>query len=151
MQICLIYASTSGNVEVTMEFVAKTLNYMGFESILNRAEKTSIETIKKHQKLVFGTSTWEHGVLNPFFNKLFEAMHNQDLSTKQAAFVGLGDRRYEPVFFCQGVEQLREVWLKNGGLQVNTTLKIQGEPYGQLNSIVAPWANTLAKIWTKSP
>ncbi len=147
MGIYLIYASTSGNVEVTMEYVSGFFKKQGFEVFLKRAEQTPIEVIEKHKKFVFGTSTWMHGNLNPFFTKLYEEMQKKDFSGKQAAFIGLGDRRYEPILFCEGMIKIRNLWLKNGGEEVGSYLKIQGEPYGQLNSVVAPWANMLSKTW----
>lgn len=147
MGIYLIYASTSGNVEVTMEYVSGFLKKRGFEVFLSRAERTPIEVIEKHKKFVFGTSTWQHGNLNPFFMKLYEEMKNLDFRGKQAAFVGLGDRRYEPILFCEGIVKIRHLFLKNGGEEVGNYLKIQGEPYGQLNSVVAPWAAMLSNTW----
>ena len=74
-------------------------------------------------------------------------MQAESFKNKQAAFAGLGDRRYEPLLFCEGMETLRKVWLKNGGEEVCAPLKIQGEPYEQLNSVVTPWANMLASSW----
>lgn len=147
MQIYLIYASTSGNVEVCMEFVAKMLKKSGKKVALLRSEITQIETIKRHQKFVFGTSTWEHGLLNPFFENLWQEMQKESFVEKQAAFIGLGDKRYEPVLFCEGIEKIKRLWLKKGGQEIGTTLKIQGEPYDQLNSKVAPWASFLAEAW----
>lgn len=147
MGINLVYASTSGNVEIVIETVAKVLRQNGFEIILSRAEKTPIETIKKNKYFVFGTSTWEHGQLNPFFQKLYDAMQTENFQNKQAAFVGLGDRRYEPVLFCEGIEQVHRLWTKKGGKVVGTILKIQGEPYAILDSVVMPWASKLAQIW----
>ena len=147
MRINLVYASTSGNVEVVIETVAKVLGQSGFEIMLSRAEKTLIETIKKNKYFVFGTSTWEHGQLNPFFQALYEAMQTENFQNKEAAFVGCGDRRYEPVLFCEGIEQVQRLWLKKGGKVVGTILKIQGEPYAILDSLVVPWASKLAQIW----
>ena len=74
-------------------------------------------------------------------------MQKHTFQNKQAAFVGLGDRRYEPVFFCKGVNDIRDLWLEKGGEETGTTLKIQGEPYEQLATVVSPWANLLAKTW----
>lgn len=147
MGIFLIYASTSGNVEATMEFIGNILRYMGFDVNLKRSEETGVETIIKHQRFVFGTSTWEHGRLNPFFENLYDSMQKHSFENKQAAFVGLGDDRYEPVFFCKGIDDVRDLWLEKGGQETGTTLKIQGEPYEQLNTVAAPWANALAKTW----
>ncbi|KKR78381.1 MAG: YkuP protein [Candidatus Curtissbacteria bacterium GW2011_GWA1_40_9] len=147
MNVYLIYASTSGNVEITIEFIAKLLSYMGFETKLIRSEQTNIGIIVKNNKFVFATSTWDHGKINPFFVNLFESMQKHNFQNKQAAFLGLGDRRYEPVFFCRAIDQIRDLWLEKGGQAVLPTLKIQGEPYDQLPTIVAPWANLLARTW----
>lgn len=147
MEIDLVYASTSGNVEVTIETIAKDLVKNGYKVVLSRAEKTPIETIKKNNFFVFGTSTWEHGQLNPFFQELFEAMQALNFQNKEAAFVGLGDRRYEPVLFCEGIEHIHRLWIEKGGKAVGTILKIQGEPYEILDSMVVPWASKLAKSW----
>jgi flavodoxin len=149
MVIYLVYASTSGNVESTMEFVGKVLKKKGFEIYLSRAEETSIDVIKNHKRFVLGTSTWDHGKLNPFFSNLYKEMQAEKFDDKQAAFVGLGDRRYEPVLFCEGIIKLRQLWLGAGGEEIVPTLKIQGEPYEQLEPVVLPWANNLSKIWAE--
>ena len=148
MRIDLVYASTSGNVEIVCETIARILGQNGFEIVLSRAEKTPIETIKKNKYFVFGTSTWEHGRLNPFFEKLFEEMKTLNFNSKQAAFVGLGDRRYESVKFCEGIKQVLRLWLINGGEKVGSPLLIQGEPYEQLDAVVKPWANSVASNWS---
>lgn len=145
MKVDLIYASTSGNVEIVMETIAEELRKQHLAPVLNRAEKTPLETIKKNGHFVFGTSTWEHGMLNPHFEELYEAMKTENFNNKQAAFVGLGDRRYEPVLFCEGIELVQRLWLKSGGKKIGTILKIQGEPYEQLESLVRPWALQLAE------
>jgi len=147
MEIYLIYASTSGNVEITLEYIAKNLSYLGFSPKLIRAETASINTILKNKKFIFGTSTWDHGKINPFFDNLAFSMQKHNFDGKQAAFVGLGDKRYEPVLFCKGIETIRDLWLEKGGEEISVILKIQGEPYAQLNSIVEPWVSTLAKTW----
>lgn len=122
-----------------METVGEVLRAQGLETSLQRAEQTPPEVISQHDLFVFGTSTWEHGKLNPFFGPLYEAMKTIGCRGKRAAFVGCGDRRYEPVLFCEGMEQVRKLWLHQGGEEVGTALKIQGESYGQLESVVKPW------------
>lgn len=146
--IQLIYASTSGNVEITAEKIAEGLSGHGYEIELTRAEKAGIEKIAKNKKFIFATSTWEHGKLNPFFQNLYSQMALLDFKNKQAAFVGLGDRRYEPLLFCEGMETVRRLWLKNGGGEVCAPLRIQGEPYEYLNTNVKEWANMLATNWS---
>lgn len=143
--IYMIYASTSGNVEITIETIGGVLREKGLETSLHRAEQTAPEIISQHDTFIFGTSTWEHGKLNYFFVPLYEAMKTIGCRGKRAAFVGLGDRRYEPVLFCEGMEQVRRLWLHQGGSEVGTPLKIQGEPYGQLEPFVKPWAEKIVE------
>lgn len=140
-----IYASTSGNVEVVVEHVATLLQAANFECDLHRAEITPVEIITQNDLFVLATSTWEHGEINPFFGKLMSEMSRLDLHGKRAAFIGLGDKRYEPVLFCGGMEQLKSVFIKQGGRVIYDALKIDGEPYHQLDSVVKPWANQLIR------
>ncbi len=147
MNVHIIYASTSGNVEATVEFIAKLLAYMGMMPTLKRSEQAQIGDILNNHKFIFATSTWDHGKINPFFAGLFESMQKHSFQDKQAAFVGLGDRRYEPVLFCRGMELVRDLWIEKGGEEIIPALKINGEPYNQLSATVSPWTNLLAKIW----
>ena len=143
--IHMIYASTSGNVELVMETISDVLQSKGLHTTLSRAERTAPEVITLNDTFILGTSTWEHGKLNPFFAKMYEAMKTIGCRGKQAAFVGLGDRRYEPVLFCEGMEQVRRLWLHQGGKEIGERLRIQGEPYGQLEKIVKPWAEGIVQ------
>jgi flavodoxin len=142
-----IYASTSGNVEVAVEAAAKVWQELGWDVQLHRAEQTSIELIRQENHFLLATSTWEHGALNPFFVPLFKAMSQEQFNGKQAAFLGLGDQRYEPVLFCQGMEIVKQVWQKNQGEIIGFPLKVNGEPYAQLDRTVIPWAKQIAQRW----
>lgn len=143
-----IYASTSGNVEKVVETVAQRWRDLGWQVTLHRAEKTQLSTIQDNTHFLFATSTWEHGVLNPFFARLFNEMTKADFTGKQAAFIGLGDTRYEPVLFCEGMQIVRQNWLKNHGQEVGSALRINGEPYSRLETMVIPWADRIATDWT---
>lgn len=144
MHITGIYATTAGNTELVMEYIADQLKALGGELSLQRAEKTPITDIQTHDVFILGTSTWEHGELNPFFNRLFKELKNADLKGKKAAFVGCGDIRYEPILFCAGSELLRTTWLQQGGQQLAQPLKINNEPHHQLETMVKPW---VANLW----
>ena len=111
----------------------------------SRAEQTTIATIQKNTKFIFATSTWEHGKLNPFFAHLFEQMKDLSFKGKSAGFVGLGDTRYEPVLFCEGIQIVRDLWLQRGGEEIGSMLKIQGEPYSKLQNVVDPWVDMFYK------
>jgi len=147
-----IYASTSGNVETVVETIAKTWQELGWEVALHRAEKTTLEVITQHTHFLLATSTWEHGALNPFFMTLYNEMKKADLTGKQAVFVGLGDERYEPVLFCEGIEIVKRRWVAQGGEVIGLPLRINGEPYAQLDKKVVPWAREIANQWsTQAP
>ncbi|MBL8014766.1 MAG: flavodoxin domain-containing protein [Candidatus Doudnabacteria bacterium] len=143
MSLPIIYASTSGNVELVCEYIQRSLGDAGIDTSLHRAEVTSIDLIKNADNMILATSTWEHGELNPFFAKLLSEMKQEDLGGKKAAFVGLGDRRYEPVLFCRGIEILQEAFTAQGGSQIGEILKIEGEPHTQLDSTVKPWLESI--------
>ncbi len=146
--IPFIYASTSGNTETVMERVAQVFQAQGLAVQLMRSEQTSIGVIKAHSAFVFGTSTWEHGALNPFFRPLLKDIKKLDMTGKRAAFAGCGDRRYEPYYFCEGIEIVKREWLTVGGQQLGETLKIQGEAYGILDTVVQQWAEAVAPLFS---
>lgn len=135
----IIYASTSGNVEVVSKRVAQSLTESRINSVLHRADTTKFETIIENSYFIFATSTWEHGIINPYFDSLLRDIENSSMKGKFAGFVGLGDTRYEPVLFCKGVEIIKDAFTKSGGKQIGTTLKVNGNPYPVLDSIVGDW------------
>ena len=138
--IHIVYASTSGNVEAVMEKVAATLQEYHYPVTLHRAEQTKVDVFNLTDIFILATSTWEHGEINPFWNRLLKEMEAVDLSGKNAGFVGLGDKRYEPVLFCNGMEILRHEFITRGGGEIFEPLKINGEPYNLLDTVVKEWA-----------
>lgn len=143
MNINIIYASTSGNVEAVCEKVAEILTGLNHQVILSRSEKTTMDAILHSEFLIMATSTWEHGELNPFYKNLYDQMADNDLSGKRSAFIGLGDKRYEPVLFCEAIEILKRRFIEKGGVEIGKTLKINGEPYKLLDTEVVEWCNNL--------
>lgn len=141
--IHLIYASTTGNTEAVMEKIAEVLNEAGFQTELHRSESTDISILNDNDMFILGTSTWGHGVINPFFDELLEAIGQADLTGKQAAFVGLGDKQYEPVYFNKGVEILKETFTKAGGTEIYQTLIIDGDPFAILDNKIPYWTQKL--------
>jgi flavodoxin len=140
----IIYASTSGNTQLVVEKVGEVWQATGMEVILHRSENCDPQVIKDNTLFLLATSTWEHGQLNPFFDKIFAALDEIDCTNKSAAFIGLGDKRYEPVLFCGGMQLLREKFLARGGREIGQPLKINGEPHALLETEVTNWAkNTL--------
>lgn len=146
MSLEVIYASTSGNVEAVVEKAAEVLRAQGIDVNLHRAEQTPLDVITQNNTFILATSTWEHGELNHFFWRLFKEMKGQDFRGKRATFIGLGDMRYEPVLFNQGMKILRQLWLDQQGDEFHRQLLINNEPYKVLDTTVTTWANDLAAV-----
>lgn len=140
--IQIVYASTSGNVELVCEEISKILSSNGIENQLHRSEITSIDLIKENNMFILATSTWEHGEINPFFARLYNEMKEIDLKGKVAGFVGLGDIRYEPVQFCEGMNILRRSFIEKGGTELFHALRINGDPHDQIDNHVKPWVDS---------
>lgn len=134
-----IYASTSGNVEFVVDTIAAGWQQAGQEVILSRAEVTPAEVINHNSLFLFATSTWDHGIMNPFFNALYEHMGTLDCSHKAAFFVGCGDFRYEPVLFNTGIQSILERWKERGGEELYHPLKLNGDPSKSLDNLIKPW------------
>ena len=99
--------------------------------------------MNEFSRYIFAKSTWVHGELNPYFEPLLQYLNGKDLSNYHAAFVGMGDLRYDPILFCNGMEILRKAYLANKGVEITDPLKINGDPYGQLETVVDKWVEKL--------
>ncbi len=141
-----IYASTSGNTEWVVERVAEVWRAAGLQIDLHRAEQTDPTIWQQHDTFLLATSTWDHGVINPYFDKLLAALKETDSAGKRAAFIGMGDVRYEPVLFCGGMETLKNIWVERGGQALDAPLKFNGEPFAKFEAVIKPWAEKLVAL-----
>lgn len=139
LDIAIIYASTSGNVEYVCQFVCRWLKESGGykNPCLYRSEAVNATVLERAQQLVLATSTWEHGALNPYFTPVYSYIQKNDMSGKTASFIGLGDTKYEPVLFCEGINMTERAWLKAGGNKRGDTLKINDLPHNQMEKVEA--------------
>ena len=147
--IQIIYASASGNTEIVAETIRDVLRDNDIDYEIGRAEQTSEKTILESDLFLFATSTWEHGVINPHFNKVVDIIKHHQMIGKRAAFVGTGDTRYERVKFCGGMKMLRELFIEQNGRELINPLMIDGDVYGVLDTKVTEWAQELVENLTK--
>lgn len=115
------------------------MNAAGIQAHASRSEETPSSVIDENNSFVLGTSTWEHGRINPKFDTLLEFIRTHSMAGKKAAFVGLGDTRYEPVSFNAGMTLLRETFLQSGGTELTRPLIIDGDPFPLLDTKVPYW------------
>lgn len=146
-----IYASTSGNTEWVVEQVAGVWQAAGQTVQLHRAEQTDPTIWQQHETFLLATSTWDHGTINPFFNKLLAALKETNCAGKRAAFIGTGDVRYEPVLFCGGMETLKNTWVERGGQAIGVPMKFNGEVYAKFESVIQPWAEKILQELQLAP
>jgi len=148
-KLTLIYASTTGNTEAVMDKVGEVLTENNIEYVSQRAEETEESLIADNDTFILATSTWGHGIINPFFDELLEYISNNSMSGKKAAFIGCGDKNYEPELFNNGIKILKEAFLKSGGEEVDRTLIIDGDPFPILDTKVPYWTEKVITAFKK--
>ena len=145
-KITVIYASTSGNVEMVVDYVADILREAGMNVNLHRAEATDDSILLDNDLFILATSTWGHGILNPFFDDMLINIKDNNMSGKRAAFIGLGDARYDEAHFCEGIKIVNGAFLKSNGTEIHRILKINGEPHKFMDLLVKKWAIDLIQV-----
>jgi flavodoxin len=144
-QIHAVFASTSGNTEQVVETIQHRFISHNLNLVLHRAESTPFSVFEQNNLFLLATSTWEHGVINPLFNRLLKELSEHSLAGKSAVFVGCGDRRYEPVLFCEGLFELQRAFTTAGGTSLGEPLLIDGNIHPGLEQEITQWADTAAQ------
>jgi flavodoxin I len=101
----IIFGSSVGNTR----FVAEKVHAAFPEADLIPAESADIESLKKYDFLILGTSTWGVGQLQDDFETFVEKFLTLDFSDKTIALFGLGDQQTYPDTFCDGMGKLYEL------------------------------------------
>ncbi len=144
-KVKIIYASASGNTLAVAEKVQEILLNNDFNVELIRAEFFD-NNYGKNILYLFAVSTWEHGEINPFFNEIISFASKNSFKDIKVCFVGLGDLRYEKVLFCGGMNKLRDLLIEKQAKEIVSPIRINGEPYDKLDTLVANWAEKLVGI-----
>ena len=144
--ISIIYASSSGNTLFVSEFVAGKLDEQGFTTDLINADIFDPMDLNKMDHVLFATSTWEHGEIHPFFHNTIKRLDQIVLQGRKVAFIGTGDRRYEPILFCGGMEILRKKVLSRGADEILSPLRLDGDPRPNADSTVSKWVDKLLTV-----
>lgn len=138
-EIHIIYASTTGNTEAVCDTLNALLTQKGYTSVLHRAEETELTTITQNKYFILATSTWGHGMINPYYDELLAGIKYTDCKGKFAGFVGLGDHAYEEELFNRGIDTLKSAFIASGGAEIGNDLKIDGDPFSILDTKVPFW------------
>jgi flavodoxin I len=138
-KLTLIYASTTGNTEAVMDKVAEILKEHPIELDIFRSEEIDGSVVTANDNFILATSTWGHGIINPFFDELLDFISNNSMKGKRAGFIGLGDKAYEPELFNNGIKMLKAAFIKSGGVEIEKTFIIDGDPFPLLETKVPYW------------
>ena len=97
----VIYGSSTGSCQSIAETIASKL---GAEAV----DVTSIndDTIKSHENLILGTSTWGAGEMQDDWYDGVKVLKSAGLSGKTVAIFGCGDSESYPDTFCGGMKEL---------------------------------------------
>ncbi len=148
----LIYGTNSSNTYSTGCLAAEELKASGFEvQVLSAAEATPAD-LEPSDLVIFGSCTWSkpspdghelQGQLQELFERFAESLKGKQFPGKKFAVFGLGDSRY--VKFCAAADSLEQLVKDIGGTQVGSSLRVDGMPHGQEETIKA-WARSIAQL-----
>jgi len=153
-QVLIIYGSTGGNTEFTVERVAQLLEESGQHVHIRRVERYSYEDlldeIQKADFLVLASPTYGHGQLQedmiPFVNQL----KGEDLDGKPYVVIGLGDPKYDDHYHIESTFILEELLDSCGAKKMHYALRISRSPMLQVNNLIPKWAEKLNQKITSS-
>ncbi len=143
----IIYASTSGHTEYVATLVQGVLEKAGVTVEMQRAEAVQPEDLLRGDVLLLASSTWNtgnvEGQLNPhMYHLLLNRAKAADLRGKMVALVALGDDRYR--YTANAAVFLEDFVKTHHGKQLDETLKVVNEPYGQ-EKMIEEWAVALGQ------
>lgn len=150
--ILLLYGSTGGNTEITLEKIAEVLRGHGHEPVLKRAECSKPEEIEEFEVVILGSPTYGHGILQQHMDDFIRKVMAGDgknggiFSGKRCAVVGLGDGKYDPYYLIEAATILEDFIKTHGGTLLLPALRINKSPLPQLTGAIATWAEQLTKL-----
>ncbi len=105
--IGIFFGSSTGATELV---ATKLQAIIGVENAeIYNVDEATVEDIKKHDYLIFGTPTWGMGDLQDDWGDFLEELLKVDLSKKKVALFGLGDQDTYPDSFVDGLGVMFDV------------------------------------------
>lgn len=145
-KVKIVYGSGGGNTELVCEKVSEVLVAAGHSVDLLRAKLTKPEEVGDFDLLVLACPTYGHGQLETYFEKFFNGFKQADLKGKKCCTIGLGDLKYDADYLLESAKIIEAFFEEKEADVVCKPLKIVRSPVPYLNSLVANWAEELAKL-----
>lgn len=148
-KILIIYGSTGGNTEFTVERVAQLLEEKSHDVDLRRVERYQyadlMKVVNKADFLVLASPTYGHGQLQEDMIPFVRKLRNEDLKGKLYAVIGLGDPKYDDHYHIESTFILEELLNGCGATKMHYALRISRSPMLQVNNLIPKWADKMAE------
>lgn len=126
----VVYGSSTGTCESIAQTIAEKL---GVEAI--DAANLSADTIKNHDNLLLGTSTWGAGELQDDWYDALKTIKAEGLEGKTVAVFGCGDCEAYCDTFCGGMKELHDS-AEAAGARVIGSVDAAGYSYEDSEAVV---------------
>lgn len=145
--VLIIYGSTGGNTQLVCEKVCQVLTEKGHQVSVQRVEASALTDMNTPEVIIWGASTYGHGVLQDYFIPFLEAAtkENYDFKGKPCAVIGLGDPKYEEQYHLESAFILEKAAQAAHATLLTPSLLVSGPPVRHLNGLVQKWAEKLAE------
>ena len=145
-KVTIVYGSGGGNTELVCEKVSAVLGAAGHDVELMRAKTTKPEEVGGFDLLILACPTYGHGQLETYFEKFFNGFQDADLKGKKCCTIGLGDLKYDADYLLESAKVIEKFFEEKEADVICKPLKIVRSPVPYLDSLVAKWAEELAKL-----
>lgn len=148
-QVLIIYGSTGGNTEFTVERAADLLEESGHDVVIMRVERYTyadlMDAIRKADFLVLASPTYGHGQLQEDMIPFVKQLKDEDLTGQPYAVIGLGDPKYDDHYHIESTFILEELLDSCGAKKMHYALRISRSPMLQVNNLIPKWAEKFAE------
>lgn len=146
MNVYIAYSSNSGNTMLVARGIAAALEARGHAAMVKNVSHADIAELAKSDAVLLGCPSWltdgQEGQPTAQFNA-FAAKLRKGPRFDAKPFGVFGCGRHEYTKFTGAVEMLERLAEEVGGVLVIPSLRIDGFPHHQSDTIAA-WANELA-------
>jgi len=143
--IIIIYSTTGGNTEITIEKVAEVLSSENNDVTVKQVENATISDFFQHDLCILACPTYGHGILPANFESFYQEIKETDLKNTKYAIIGLGDYKYDIDYHLESVNILEKVINNNHGNLIYKSLRISKSPIKFLETSIPKWALKLSE------
>jgi flavodoxin I/flavodoxin II len=142
--IQIVYGSNGGNTQLVCEYIADKMKTLGHQVYNARCEHFPTNKLTQCDVLVLACPTYEHGSLEPSFEKNFwPRIQDLDLKQQACAVVGLGDIKYDIDYHIESARILQKYIETHNGRLIHPSLMISGKVLPLLDKLVNGWCDRL--------